>query len=247
MRTRLILPAFLLTSLGLASLPATAQVSVDPRALEPLKKTEPPAPPHTRPAHPAPAKKPEPKPAPKPAGATTVRPNVTAPPQPTVPLAPPATVNIPPPLVVPTRPAQPSAPAAITADAPGEATPIAGGLRVTFGGGRADLNPASEAAIRALVRGGSGQPAPSETNSYTITTYAAGTPEDPSTARRMSLSRALAVRSVLISQGVTSVRIYVKALGPTSLGFADGPPDRADVSLATNPVPPPATTAAKPK
>jgi hypothetical protein len=46
------------------------------------------------------------------------------------------------------------------------------------------------------------------------------------------------VRSVLISQGVPSVRIFVKALGPASPGFADGPPDRADIVVSLNPIPP---------
>jgi outer membrane protein OmpA-like peptidoglycan-associated protein len=138
---------------------------------------------------------------------------------------------------------QPAAPATINADAPGAATPVPGGLRVTFGTGRADLNPTTEAAIRALVRGGANVTAASDTASFTITTFAPGTPEDPSTPRRLSLSRALTVRSVLISQGVASVRIYVRAFGPASLGFADGPPDRADIAIATNAVAP---VAAKP-
>ena len=58
--------------------------------------------------------------------------------------------------------------------------------------------------------------------------YAAGTPEDPSTARRLSLSRALAVRSALMADGVTSSRIYVRALGATG---GDEPPDRVDLAV----------------
>jgi hypothetical protein len=120
---------------------------------------------------------------------------------------------------------------------------MAGGLRIGFGPGRADLNPSTEATIRALVRGGPGIPPAPENASFTITSFAAGTPEDPSTARRLSLSRATGVRSVLIAQGVASVRIYVRALGPASQGFADGPPDRADIVVGP-PVMPAQTVAA---
>lgn len=138
---------------------------------------------------------------------------------------------------------------AISADSPSSTSPLTGGLRVVFGSGRADINPAVDTAIRGLTHGTG--PASPDATSYTVTTYAAGTPEDPSTPRRLSLSRALTVRSVLISQGIPSVRIFVKALGPNSPGFADGPPDRADIVIGLNPIPagnshsatPPATPA----
>jgi outer membrane protein OmpA-like peptidoglycan-associated protein len=147
---------------------------------------------------------------------------------------------LPPAIAVPTRPAAPAAPASVSADAPTSIAPLPGGMRVVFGAGRADLNPASEASVRALVHGGGTVAAAPDGSSFTITSFAAGTPEDPSTPRRLSLSRALTLRSVLISQGVASVRIYVRALGPTSTGFADGPADRADIIVAANPVPAPA-------
>jgi len=50
----------------------------------------------------------------------------------------------------------------------------------------------------------------------------------PSRARRLSLSRALAVRSYLIENGMRSTRIDVRALGIARDG---GPPDRVDVIL----------------
>ena len=43
--------------------------------------------------------------------------------------------------------------------------------------------------------------------------YAAGAENESSKARRLSLSRALAVRSYLIAEGVRSTRIDVRALG----------------------------------
>jgi len=56
--------------------------------------------------------------------------------------------------------------------------------------------------------------------------YAAGDEENASKARRLSLSRALAVRSFLIDQGVRSTRIEVRALGNK---VPDGSPDRVDI------------------
>ena len=246
MRTRILFLGFLM-----ASTSAMAQVTVDPRALDtlnppapkpaPAKPAAPPSvskpapakPANTTPAKPLPAPPPAP-PAPPGAG-VTIRPTPGATGAPSVPAAAPPGVTIPPPLVVPTRPAPPPAPPTISADSPSTTAPLPGGLRVVFGAGRADINPAIDTAIRNLTRG-TGPVAPDAT-SYTVTTYAAGTPEDPSTPRRLSLSRALTIRSVLISQGVPSVRIFVKALGPASPGFADGPPDRADIVVALNPIP----------
>lgn len=58
--------------------------------------------------------------------------------------------------------------------------------------------------------------------------YAEGTPETASQARRLSLSRALAVRSFLINQGVRSTRMDVRALGNKA---ESGPADRVDAVL----------------
>jgi len=158
-----------------------------------------------------------------------------APPRPVTPIppAPPPAPVLPPPLVVPTRPPPPPPPPAIVApSAPGEASPRKDGLRLTFGPGAATLNPATEAAVRQLVHT-AGAP---DATTYTVTAYAAETPDDTSAPRRLSLSRALAVRSILITEGVASVRIYVKALGPPPAG--DTPADRVDIVTASNPATP---------
>jgi outer membrane protein OmpA-like peptidoglycan-associated protein len=146
-----------------------------------------------------------------------------------LPAAPPVNPNIPPPIVVPARPSPPPQPVPVVPTAPGAALEIPGGERITFGAGVSDLNPATEGAIRALVH----TAPPFNTTTFTVTAYAAGSEEDPSTPRRLSLSRALAVRSVLITEGVASVRIYVKALGAAAPNAADGPPDRVDIVVAT--------------
>ena len=58
--------------------------------------------------------------------------------------------------------------------------------------------------------------------------FAGGSSGSPSVARRLSLSRALAVRAFLIEEGVRSTRIDVRALGNRAEG---GPAERVDVVL----------------
>jgi outer membrane protein OmpA-like peptidoglycan-associated protein len=59
-----------------------------------------------------------------------------------------------------------------------------------------------------------------------LVAYASGLPDQASQARRISLSRAITVRSYLMEQGVKSARIDVRALGNRSDG---GPQDRVDI------------------
>lgn len=61
-----------------------------------------------------------------------------------------------------------------------------------------------------------------------IVAYASGGDDSGSQARRLSLSRALAVRSYLIDQGVRSTRMDVRALGNRVSG---GAADRVDILL----------------
>lgn len=63
-----------------------------------------------------------------------------------------------------------------------------------------------------------------------LTAYADAPGDSPSRSRRLSLSRALAVRSYLIEQGVRSTRIDVRALGNA---VQDGPADRVDIAPAS--------------
>lgn len=224
-----------------------AQATVDPRALQPLQPHagEAPSGNVVRPATPTerkPQVKAVAKPVPtKPVPAKPVPPKTALPKPPlVVPPTPPVVPAVPPPIAVPVRPVPPPSPVPVVANAPGVVAAIAGGQRITFGETGSDLNPATEAAIRATVH--SAPPGPNTT--FTISAFAAGTPEDASTSRRLSLSRALAVRSVLIAEGIPSVRIYVKALGTTTPAFADGPADRVDIVVAApEPTPAPATAA----
>lgn len=138
-----------------------------------------------------------------------------------IPTAPPPRPVLPPPIVVPVRPERPPPPATVAADATGAARPIPAGVEVTFGPGSASLNPTTEAALHALAAHATAQA------SFTVRAYAAGKASDPSIARRLSLARALAVRSVLMHGGIASPAITVLALGEAPEGQ---PPDRADIT-----------------
>jgi outer membrane protein OmpA-like peptidoglycan-associated protein len=61
-----------------------------------------------------------------------------------------------------------------------------------------------------------------------IVAYASGNDDNSSQARRLSLSRALAVRSYLIDNGIRSTRMDVRALGNK---FDTGPGDRVDLVI----------------
>jgi outer membrane protein OmpA-like peptidoglycan-associated protein len=215
----------------LAGRETLAQVQVDPRALDQLQPKAKPTPRPTpraasKPSAPAYADGPHQTLPPigrAPAGPAVAKPGATAPLPPTPPPAP----VLPPPIAVPVRPLPPPPPAPVADDAPGAYSKLPGGLRVTFGGDRADLNPETLGALRILTHSAASRP----DTTYNVTAYAAGAPDDPSSARRLALSRALAVRSVLMGEGIPSVRIYVKALGATSPTVPGAPLDRADVTM----------------
>ena len=61
-----------------------------------------------------------------------------------------------------------------------------------------------------------------------LVAYAASSDDNPNRARRLSLSRALAVRSYLVEKGVKSTRIDVLSLGNK---FKEAPGDRVDLVL----------------
>ena len=64
-----------------------------------------------------------------------------------------------------------------------------------------------------------------------ILAYAGGTPDTVSQARRLSLTRALAVRTAMLNDGITADRLNVRAMGMGDPGMADRklPPDRVDI------------------
>ena len=203
--------------------PASGQ-TVNSGALDALTPAKPAAP--ARPATPRPAPaRPAHQAAAAPARNNAAKPAAPARP-PAVPTIPPAIAAIPPAVAVPVSRPPPVPVVPVAADAPGDASPIPGGIRVTFGPDRADLNPVTEPALRSFAH----TVKANERATVNVVATAAGSADDPSTPRRLSLSRALAARAVLITEGIASTRIYVRALGAN--GPPDGPPDRVDVSSA---------------
>ncbi len=221
--------------------PAIAQTTVNPGALDqlnPSPATSAPAPAPqqqparptrpTPPSHPVAATPPKPNPPPKPA--TPVVPAGPPPPAVLAPLSPPP----------PAHPNTPPPPAPVLADAPGIVSALPDGTRITFGPQRSDLNPATNAAISDLAH-------KSPDGTFNVLAYAAGNTDDPSTPRRLSLSRALNARSVLIAAGIPSTHIYVRALGPNiTRSQPDIPPDRVDITVTATQSPPKQTPDAQP-
>lgn len=225
-----------------AARPAPAK-AVQPRALrEPVvPRATPPAPPKiaakppAAPTVPAAPVVPQsasapPVPAPPPAAPSTTASTTASTPAATATPPPPAPVMKPPP-APPAVPAARPAPKAPTQTAALTSAPrgkLAAGqqFRLMFGAGAATVENAAGTQLDAIAKALKTD----EALRLQLLAYSGGGAQTPSQARRMSLSRALAVRSRLIKEGVRSTRIDVRALGNKSEG---GPPDRVDVIVTT--------------
>ena len=136
------------------------------------------------------------------------------------------------PAAVDTAPAKVTAPEEMTpeeratSDEAPAAAPTQPGetMAIIFAADEAKLPPAARAPL-ATVAAALGR---DETLRLQLRAYAGGSDDSASHARRLSLSRALSVRSELIEQGVRSTRIDVRALGNKS---KTGSSDRVDVIL----------------
>lgn len=216
----------------LISWSAAAQVTIDLRALDAL----PPLPgaqprPVTRPATPPQPTAPQPTApsatTPRQASANARLPSVPPAPEPLVaaPSVPPPASDIPP-VAAPARaaPAPAAFPPPVSSTSATQAAETQTGLRVTFEPAGTDLSPASMELIRRFA----GTVPTADSVTVDVVAFASGASNDQSAARRLSLSRGLAVRSALIAEGVTPSRIYVRALGARTDGQ---PPDRVDIVL----------------
>lgn len=142
--------------------------------------------------------------------------------------APPPVAAAPIPVLPTAQPAPPPPSTTVAAPAP-EPLPFPPTVRLLFDNGNAELSPADEARIRDLARA---IPAPAS-SSVNVVAYAAGKPDDPSTARRLSLSRGLAVRAVLLETGIPSSQIYVRAMGSSGEPkVASEPANRVELTVA---------------
>lgn len=128
----------------------------------------------------------------------------------------------------PPAPAPAQTPAQTAALPPPAATAGASGRDLTrviaFAAGSADLPATASESLKAAAAALNSNAA----LRVELKAYAAGDKDGESRARRLSLSRALGVRSFLIKEGVQPTRIDVRALGSS---VPSGAPDRVDVSL----------------
>jgi outer membrane protein OmpA-like peptidoglycan-associated protein len=206
--------------------PASAQVTVDLHALQALPDSTSAPPSIIRRAPVRRNTRAEPISKPVASNASPTQQPVPAAPQPALPEATPQTASIAP--IPPPAATAPPPPPPISAAAGTTAAPTKAGLRLTFTPDQSDLTPDSAAAIKQLT----GQITASDSTTYNIRAYAHGKPDDPSTARRLSLSRAMAVRAALVADGVPSPRIFVRALGAQSGDPSDtAPVDRVDLDV----------------
>ncbi len=168
-----------------------------------------------------------PPPAPPPVDEPPVVAATPEPPAPTpTPPPPPPPADEPPAIAAIEEPAAPTpTPASPPPASTGTATDGSVALSIPFAAGASDLPPASEDELRAIAQ----QMNADESLRLTIRAYAEGTAEDASQARRLSLSRALAVRSFLIEQGIRGPRMDVRALGHR----IEPPRDRVDLVLVS--------------
>jgi outer membrane protein OmpA-like peptidoglycan-associated protein len=215
MRPLPFLSAVLLT----AATPVLAQVTVDLHALQALPNRAAAGRAPRAPAQTAPGSA---------TVVTRVAPTAAAPaapaPQPDLPEGVPDTA-----LIHPIAPPEPPVGAApppppVSDTAATTAAPTTSGLRLTFAPEQSDLSPESSASIRQLTAAAPG----GDSTTFNVLAYAPAKADDPSTARRISLSRAMAVRGALVADGVPSARIFVRALGEQ---YGDGPPDRVDIGV----------------
>lgn len=179
------------------------------------------------------------KPAPPAVAATQPPAPLTTPPEP----APPAEqmAKAPPPPAAAPEPAKPAPPTPAAAasksakPAPGKqeqaALPAAKetvkagrALQVVFGANDLKLPSKAKSGLKDLA----GKLKDQKNLRLQLMAYAGGKELSPGKARRMSLSRALSVRSFLIESGVRSTRIDVRALGSKT---TEAPANRVDVNI----------------
>lgn len=205
--------------------PSTASASPPRQPAETRPSSPPPA--ATPPAEPTTSARAEPPATPEPAS-TPAAPSVTPPPTPssaaTAPEpAPSAPANGTAPDGMDTQTAARSTAGAATSSGLDHTGP--GGMtRIVFETGSAKVPASADPMLDELA---------SELNAndalrVQLMAYADGDNDAANPARRLSLSRALAVRTALIEKGVRSTRMDVRALGNK---YADGPADRVDAVL----------------
>lgn len=119
----------------------------------------------------------------------------------------------------------PAAPKPPTTIASAPAT-IGDALSVAFPSGQSELSSTETGTLNGVIK----ELNADQNKRVQLMAYAAAPDGNSSKARRLSLSRALSVRSYLMSKGIRSTRMDVRALGDRS---KTGPADRVDVIVVT--------------
>lgn len=120
---------------------------------------------------------------------------------------------------------EPLPPVAAKPSAPKDAVPVADNFeayRLFFTDKASALSPEEDKVLRGLIA----KLKRDEKIRVQILAFAASTPDTASAARRLSLTRALSVRSAMISDGINADRMEVRAMGG---GDKTQPPDRVDL------------------
>ncbi|BAK84500.1 hypothetical protein GLX_20880 [Komagataeibacter medellinensis NBRC 3288] len=146
----------------------------------------------------------------------------------------------PPELHVPAHPFPPPPEVKADPQARGRAEKLTGGTRLHFTAQSDAMNPRMIAALQTFAT--VMQKLPDQ--HVDIVAYGEGRADDPSTPRRVALSRGLAARSVLIHAGLASTRIYVRAVGLPGENAQGAGADCVDVTrsgvvASTSSTPPP--------
>ncbi|MCA1908839.1 MAG: OmpA family protein [Magnetospirillum sp.] len=190
-----------------AKVPEPVKIAEPVKAPEPVKAAEPAKAPEAAPVETAKAAEP-PKPQPAPAPAA-----IAAAPQPM--LAP-----VPPPI-----PVMPQQVASLPSSEPAAISRGSDALSLLFAAEDSKLSDSGRAELASLIK----RMQKDEDLNLQLLAYASGDEASSSKARRLSLSRALEVRKVLMDKGIRSTRIEVRALGNKLDGR--GPADRVDAVL----------------
>lgn len=190
------------------------------------------------PAKPQPAKAPEPvkitepakvaEPAKAPEAAPVETAKAAEPPKPQPAPAPAAIAAAPQPMLAPVPPPIPVMPQQVASLPSSEPAAMSRGsdtLSLAFAAEDSKLSDSGRAELATLVK----RMQKDEDLNLQLLAYASGDEASSSKARRLSLSRALEVRKVLMDKGIRSTRIEVRALGNKLDGR--GPADRVDAVL----------------
>jgi len=222
--------------------PGGERITLKPPSAAPKKTVAAPAAKTTPGKAPAPA-----KPAEKTVATAPPAPLTTPPPAPTMPAEPTVKAGPPAPPPAAAQPEKKPEPTAKTAAAPAPAAPPAArpqpvkteqastippaavmkegrALQVAFADDVSKLPDPAKDGLTTLAK----QLKENESLRLQLLAYAGGKDLSPSKARRLSLSRALSVRSFLIENGVRSTRIDVRALGDKT---SEEPLNRVDVNI----------------